>query len=310
MRRDQERVSSLKISFVVLDVQCGQEFVQKWIREPENQVHSILKTILLRVLDLNVLAVSLDPLCLVRLLCVEFPQRLRNPLVLLLLLLALFALRLVLLLEQHLLASSHFSSLGLLGGSVDLLNESSSLPALTDDLHVSLVFVQLPIKLEPVHLCVRVRPFAHELLEESYEWESKQIAHCGFHQFLEFCFRDALLVGEAIVAVVFVVVNRSVVVAEAIGHCVFFESRLVLKHVPFDDGPHQSSECAVLFVLNKLVHILQEGCKTFRVEAVDGRRTEVFLVEQLDEQLPESLIKDLAFEVVQNLRRRIQRHLL
>jgi len=46
-------------------------------------------------------------------------------------------------------------------------------PALTNDLHVSLVFVQLPIELESVHLCVSVRPFAHELLQESYEWESK-----------------------------------------------------------------------------------------------------------------------------------------
>jgi len=126
---------------------------------------------------------------------------------------------------------------------------------------------------------------------------------------LEFGFWDEL-VGVAIVAVVFVVVNWSVVVAEAIGNCVFFESRLVLKHVPLDDGPHQPRKCAVLFVLNKLVHILQEGRKTFRVEAVDGRRHEVFLVEQLDEQLPKSLIKDLALEVVQNLGRRIERNLL
>ena len=151
-----------------------------------------------------------------------------------------------------------------------------------------------------------VRPFAHELLQESYEWQSKQISHCVFNQFLKFCFRDALLIGVAIVAVVFVVVNRGVVVAEAVSDRVFFESRLVLEHVPLNDGAHQSRKCAVLFVLNKLVHILQEGCKTLRVEAVDSRRHEVFLVEQFDEQLPKSLIKDLTLEVVQNLGRRIE----
>jgi hypothetical protein len=139
--RDQERVPSLKISFVVLDVQCDQEFVQKWVRVPENKVHSILKAMFLRVLNLDVLAVSLDPLGLVRLLCVEFTQRLRNPLVLLLLLLALFALRLEFLLKQHLLASSHLSCLRLVSGSIDLLHECSGLPALTNDLHVALVFV-------------------------------------------------------------------------------------------------------------------------------------------------------------------------
>ena len=95
----------------------------------------------LRVLNLDVLAVSLDPLGLVRLLCVEFTQRLRNPLVLLLLLLALFALRLEFLLKQHLLASSHLSCLRLVSGSIDLLHECSGLPALTNDLHVALVFV-------------------------------------------------------------------------------------------------------------------------------------------------------------------------
>ena len=115
-----------------------------------------------------------------------------------------------------------------------------------------------------------------------------------------------MLIGVAIVAVVFVVVNRGVVVAEAVSDRVFFESRLVLEHVPLNDGAHQSRKCAVLFVLNKLVHILQEGCKTLRVEAVDSRRHEVFLVEQFDEQLPKSLIKDLTLEVVQNLGRRIE----